>query len=99
MISASTRSGAKIGMHTFGPSAPLKDLMKKFGFTPERLIETARQQLAQVREQNQRLRMNPPKQLETCRYSPWFDSLASRLIAQRVLHNIWVYEQEEGALQ
>jgi transketolase len=44
-------TGAKIGMHTFGSSAPLKDLMKKFGFTPERLIEAARQQLAQVREQ------------------------------------------------
>ncbi len=43
-------SGAKIGMHTFGSSAPLKDLMKKFGFTPERLIEAARQQLAQARE-------------------------------------------------
>ena len=27
--------GAKIGMHTFGASAPIKDLMTKFGFTPE----------------------------------------------------------------
>ncbi len=43
-------AGAKIGMHTFGSSAPLKDLMKKFGFTPERLIEAARQQLARTRE-------------------------------------------------
>jgi transketolase len=40
--------GAKIGMHTFGSSAPLKDLMKKFGFTPERLLEAAQQQLARV---------------------------------------------------
>jgi transketolase len=45
-------TGAKIGMHTFGCSAPLKDLMKMFGFTPEKLIEAARQQLAQVREQD-----------------------------------------------
>jgi transketolase len=43
-------TGAKIGMHTFGSSAPLKDLIKKFGFTPERLVETARQQLAEARE-------------------------------------------------
>jgi transketolase len=43
-------TGAKIGMRTFGSSAPLKDLMKKFGFTPERLIEAARQQLAQAEE-------------------------------------------------
>ena len=31
---------------TFGSSAPLKDLMKKFGFTPERVLEAAQQQLA-----------------------------------------------------
>lgn len=43
-------TGAKIGMHTFGSFAPLKDLVKRFGFTPERLIEAARQQLAQIRE-------------------------------------------------
>ncbi len=45
-------SGAKIGMHTFGCSAPLKDLMKMFGFTPEKLIEAARQQIADTREQD-----------------------------------------------
>ena len=28
-------TGAKIGMHTFGASAPLKDLLEKFGFTVE----------------------------------------------------------------
>jgi transketolase len=39
-------TGAKIGMHTFGSSAPLKDLMKKFGFTPDRVLEAAQQQLA-----------------------------------------------------
>jgi len=43
-------TGAKIGMHTFGSSAPLKDLLKKFGFTPERVLEAAQQQLAQVRK-------------------------------------------------
>ena len=29
-------TGACIGMQTFGASAPLKELQKKFGFTPER---------------------------------------------------------------
>src|SRR5215468_7673803 len=43
-------AGTKIGMHTFGSSAPLKDLMKKFGFTPERVLEAAQQQLARVRK-------------------------------------------------
>ena len=39
-------TGAKIGMHTFGSSAPLKDLLTKFGFTPEKILEAAKQQLA-----------------------------------------------------
>ena len=37
--------GRMIGMHTFGSSAPLKDLQTKFGFTPERVAETARELL------------------------------------------------------
>jgi transketolase len=35
--------GRKIGMHTFGSSAPLKDVTTKYGFTPERLVETAKE--------------------------------------------------------
>ena len=31
-------SGRVIGMHTFGASAPLKELQKKFGFEPERVV-------------------------------------------------------------
>jgi transketolase len=38
--------GAIIGMHTFGSSAPLKDLLTKFGFTPDRVMEAAKAQLA-----------------------------------------------------
>jgi len=37
--------GAMIGMHTFGSSAPLKDVQTKFGFTPEKVVETAREVL------------------------------------------------------
>ncbi|GEP09405.1 transketolase [Methylobacterium gnaphalii] len=39
-------AGAIIGMHTFGASAPIKDLQKKFGFSAEKVIEAAREQLA-----------------------------------------------------
>ena len=39
------REGAKIGMHTFGSSAPLKDVQTKFGFTPEKVAETAKEVL------------------------------------------------------
>jgi transketolase len=34
--------GRVIGMHTYGASAPLKDLQRKFGFTPDAVVETAR---------------------------------------------------------
>jgi transketolase len=34
-----------IGMNTFGASAPLKDLQRKFGFTPERVAAAARELL------------------------------------------------------
>jgi transketolase len=37
--------GVKIGMHTFGTSAPLKDVQTKFGFTPDRVAEAAREAL------------------------------------------------------
>jgi transketolase len=34
--------GETIGMHTFGSSAPLKDVLGKFGFTPEKVVERAK---------------------------------------------------------
>jgi transketolase len=39
-------SGAIIGMHGFGASAPLADLLGKFGFTPDKVYEAAKAQLA-----------------------------------------------------
>ena len=37
--------GQIVGMHTFGASAPLKEVQRKFGFTPERVVEAARELL------------------------------------------------------
>jgi len=37
--------GKIVGMHTFGASAPLKDLLKKFGFTVENVVAAAKQSL------------------------------------------------------
>ncbi len=42
-------SGHSIGMETFGASAPLKELQKKFGFTPEHVVATAKAQLVKAR--------------------------------------------------
>jgi transketolase len=42
------RSGRVIGMKTFGASAPLKELQRKFGFEPERVTEIAKELLGKV---------------------------------------------------
>jgi transketolase len=47
-------TGQMIGMNTFGASAPLKELQTKFGFTPDRIVEAAKEQLrlSQQRKDN-----------------------------------------------
>jgi len=44
-------NGAKIGMHTFGSSAPIKDLLKQFGFTPDKVTAAAKEQIAKSTRQ------------------------------------------------
>jgi transketolase len=38
-------TGTRIGMTAFGASAPLKDLLTKFGFTPAKVLAAAKQQI------------------------------------------------------
>jgi transketolase len=38
-------AGQVIGMKTFGASAPLKELQRKFGFEPERVVAAAKEVL------------------------------------------------------
>jgi transketolase len=42
------RRGHTIGMETFGASAPIKELQKKFGFTPENIVTAAKRQMAEA---------------------------------------------------
>ncbi|MBN8900672.1 MAG: transketolase, partial [Rhodospirillales bacterium] len=42
--------GTVIGMRSFGASAPLAALQDKFGFTPARVVEEAKQQAARTRQ-------------------------------------------------
>ena len=42
------RGGHCIGMETFGASAPLKELQKKFGFTTENVVAAAKNQVAKA---------------------------------------------------
>jgi transketolase len=41
-------TGQSIGMATFGASAPLKELQKKFGFTVEKVVAAAKKQLGRT---------------------------------------------------
>jgi transketolase len=41
-------SGQIIGMKTFGASAPLKELQRKFGFEPERVVAVAKELLGRA---------------------------------------------------
>ena len=41
--------GVVVGMHTFGASAPLKELQKKFGFSPDKVVEAAREAIARTK--------------------------------------------------
>jgi transketolase len=40
-------AGKTIGMHSFGASAPLKDLLKKFGFVTDNVVRAALETIAQ----------------------------------------------------
>ena len=42
--------GEIIGMKTFGASAPLKELQKKFGFTPDHVVAAAKRQVTKRKE-------------------------------------------------
>jgi transketolase len=44
-------TGSSIGMETFGALAPLKELPRKFGFTPPESVTAAKEQVAQGGEQ------------------------------------------------
>ena len=43
------RHGARIGMHSFGASAPAADVYKKFGITVEAVERAARAQIERTR--------------------------------------------------
>jgi transketolase len=45
------RNGHSIGLQTFGASAPLKELQKKFGFTSEHIVAAAKQQIGEQAQQ------------------------------------------------
>jgi len=39
-----------VGMHSFGASAPIKNLLKKFGFLPETVVAAAKKAIAAAKQ-------------------------------------------------
>ena len=62
-------------MHTFGASAPLKEVQRKFGFTPERVVEAARELLT----------MNPTQRLHELGQSLWLDNITRDMLGDGTL--------------
>jgi transketolase len=54
-------TGHSLGMRSFGASAPLKDLVKTFGFTPEHIVTAAKAQLVRSKGDPRRRSMKFPK--------------------------------------
>ena len=67
--------GQIVGMHTFGASAPLKELQRKFGFTPERVVEAARE-LSGVK---------PTQKLHELGQSLWVDNITASMLEDGTL--------------
>ncbi len=67
-------TGAIIAMRSFGGSAPIKDLMKKFGFTTEAVVRAAKAQLARSET------MNPVRALVDHGQAVWLDFLSRELL-------------------
>ena len=65
--------GQIVGMHTFGASAPLKEVQRKFGFTPERVAEAAKELL----------NMTPTQQLHDLGQSLWLDNITRTILGRR----------------
>ncbi len=51
-------TGATIGMHTFGSSAPINDLLTKFGFTPEKVLAAAKEQIGKSKRSSKKSKSN-----------------------------------------
>ena len=47
-------TGAIVGMHSFGASGQLPDVLAKFGFVPDKIVEAAENQIAKSRIQDRR---------------------------------------------
>ena len=70
-------AGATIGMHTFGSSAPLKDVQSEFGFTPEKVVERAREVLERAGDE---ALVKPTQQLHELGQSLWVDNITRKML-------------------
>ena len=75
-----------VGMHTFGSSAPLKDVMNEFGFTPDKVAEAARARSSAPPGSNLRgpgqgaNDMKPTQKLHELGQSLWVDNITREML-------------------
>ena len=84
--------GAMVGMHTFGSSAPLKDVMNEFGFTPDKVAEAARGAIERAaRDRNFELEtkkerdMKATQKLHELGQSLWVDNITREMLREGIL--------------
>ena len=84
--------GAVVGMHTFGASAPLKELVKKFGFTPDAMTEVARAVTAAPTTTS----TTPPPPMTPLRERPAWTALEQHYADIRELHLRDLFADDPG---
>ncbi len=68
--------GTIIGMHSFGGSAPGTDVMTEIRFVADKVLQAAKDQIAQSEIAGKRP-MNPLKALQDHRQAMWLDFLSA----------------------
>jgi transketolase len=89
-------TGARIGIYSFGASAPLKDLLQRFGFTAEAVATVARGQIAKSKsyaapmttQRRDQRSTNPLLQLREFGQAVWLDFLSRQFIADGSLRKL-----------
>ncbi len=87
-------SGEIIGMHTFGSSAPLKDLLTKFGFAADKVLKCC-----PTPDRTEQEIMNPVKKLQSHGQAVWLDFLARGFIAKGDLKTLIERDGVRGSPQ
>jgi len=54
-------TGAILGMHSFGASGPIGDVLRKFGFVPDKVLQAAKAQIDKAQIDKAQIARNSPQ--------------------------------------